>query len=130
MVEIASISPSIIELRGVRFEEGEKVQKIMDICHKFKHLYLEGYPCGRKTRKEKDLKLKRWGKCPRICFTYLVTNDNKSHNLAIHVLVSDVQSLLKKYSQDQIDYFTQMYTQDVADEIVNILNNEIPILFG
>lgn len=130
MVEIASISPSIIELRGVKFEEGEKVQKIMDICHKFKHLYLEGYPCGRKTRKEKGLKLKRWGKCPGICFTYLVTNDNKSHNLAIHVLVSDVQSLLKKYSQDKIDYFTQMYTQDVADEIVNILNNEIPILFG
>lgn len=124
MVEIVKITSDGIELKGVKFEQGERVQKIMDICHKFKHLYLEGYPCGRKTRKEKNLKLKRWGKCPRICFTYLVTNDTESHNLAIHILISDVQSLLTRYTEDEIYYFTSMYTQDVADEIIHVLNDK------
>ena len=120
MIEIARITPSSIELKGVKFSDGETAQKIMDICHKFKHLYMEGYPCGRKTRKNAKKRYKKWVDCPEICFTYLVTNDNASHNLAIHVLVSDIQSLLKRYTEKEIEYYIQMFTQDIADEVITL----------
>ena len=122
MVELKKISPSVIELTGVNFADGEKVQQIMDICHKYKHLYKEGYPYGRKTRKAMGKRLKKWVDCPEICFTYLVTDDNAGHHLAIHVLVSDTESLLKRYSPSEIEYYRQMYTQDVANEIVTSPN--------
>lgn len=124
MAEIVRITPSTIELREINFkDDGEKVQKIMDIAHRFKHLYLEGYPCGRKTRKESKKRYKKWSDCPEICFTYLVTNDNTAtpNNLIIRVLVSDVEHLIEKYTQEEIDFYTQMYTQDVADEIVRTI---------
>lgn len=118
MVEITKITPSSIELKNISIADGEKVQKIMDICHKYKHLYKEGFPCGRKTRKETKKRMKKWMNCPEICFTYLITNDTKDHNLAIHVLVSNTEDVRKRYSESEIEYFMQMYTQDVADEIV------------
>lgn len=118
MVEVLEMTPAHIKLGGVHFVDGEKVQKIMDICHKYKHMYKEGYPCGRKTRKESKKRLKKWDKCPEICFTYLVSDDNAGHHLMIYVLVSDIESLLKKYTEQEIDYWRQMYIQDVADEII------------
>ena len=120
MIELVEITPSTIELKGVNFKDGEKVQQIMDICHKYKHLYKEGYPCGRKTRKKQKRQTERWVDCPEICFTYLVTNDNAKHHLVIHVLVSHKKSLFKKYSEDKIGYFMRMYTQNVADEIITL----------
>lgn len=118
MVEIIEITPSIIKLKGVNFGDGVRVEKIMEICHKYKHLYKDGYPYGRKTRKAMKQRLKKWADCPGICFTYLVTNDNEGHFLEIHVLVSDKESLLQKYTEQEIEYFMQMYTQGIADEIV------------
>lgn len=120
MIEIVEITPSSIELKGVRFKEGEKVQKIMDICHKYKHLYKEGYPCGRKTRKKQEEQATKWKNCPEICFTYLVTDDNAKHHLMIRVLVTRTKALLKRYSENEIEYFMQMYTQNVADEIISL----------
>ena len=118
MVEITKIDSSTIELRGISIADGEKVKTIMDICHEYKHLYMEGYPCGRKTRLKNKKRIKKWAECPKICFTYLVTNDTKNHNLAIKILVSDTQNLKKIYSDREIEYYMQMYTQDVADRII------------
>ena len=122
MVEIISITPSSIELSGVRISDGEKVQQIMDICHKYKHLYKDGYPYGRKTRKELKKRLKKWADCPEICFTYLITDDTEGHYLAIHVLVSYTEALVKKFTETEIEYYKQMYTQSVAEEIIQTLN--------
>ena len=121
MVEVKEITPGKIKLGGIHFADGEKVQKVMDICHKYKHMYKDGYPCGRKTRKESKKRYKKWAECPEICFTYLVSDDNEGHYLTIHALVSDTDSLLKKYTEEEIEYFRQMYTQDVADEIVKTI---------
>ena len=120
MIEIASITSTVLELKGISFNEGDKVQKILDICHKWKHMYMEGYPCGRTTRKQSKTRFKRWGSHPGICFTYLLTDDNEKHNLAIHVIISDMQKLRKKYSEREIMYYAQMYLQNVADEIISI----------
>ena len=121
MVEIIEITPSMIRLKGVNFTDGERVEKIMEICHKYKHLYKDGYPCGRKTRKEKKYRFRKWAQYPGICFTYLVTNDNEGHFLEIHILVSDKETLLKKYTEQDIEYYMQMYTQGVADEIIGTI---------
>ncbi len=120
MIEILRVTDSTIELSGISFRDGEMVDKIMEICHKFKHLYLEGYPCGRKTRKKSTEKYKKWTESPGICFTYTVTNDNENHNLIIHVFVSDMETLLKKYTEREINYYTQMYTQEIADGIATM----------
>lgn len=120
MIEIVEITPSTIELKGINFKDGEEVQQIMDICHKYKHLYKEGYPCGRKTRKKQEQQTERWVDCPEICFTYLITNDNAKHHLVIRVLVSCTKSLLKKYNETEIEYFMQMFTQNIADEIITL----------
>ena len=118
MIEILEITPSIIKLAGVSFTDGERVQMIMSICHKYKHMYKDGYPLGRKGRKALGKRLKKWADCPEICFTYLITDDNQGHYLAIHVLVSDTEELLKRYTEAEIEYYMQMYVQDVANEIV------------
>ncbi len=117
MVEIVKIGASSIELKGVAFKESDKVQQILDICHRFKHLYMEGFPCGRKTRRENNLKLKKWAACPKITFTYIVTPPY-SENMTINILVSDLQDLRKRYTQTQIEYFTAMFVQGIADEII------------
>lgn len=118
MVEVIKITPTSIKLEGISFRDGEKVEKIMEICHKYKHMYKDGYPCGRKARKESGIVYKKWGKCPKICFAYLITNDNRSHNLEIDIVVHDVESLLKRYTLKEVEHFTQLYAQDVADEIM------------
>ena len=120
MIEIVKITPSTIELKGVRFSDGQTVEKIMNICHKFKHLYLEGFPCGCKTRKNSKKKMKKWADCPGVCFTYWVTNDSENHNFTINILVSDIKNLLEKYTEREIEHFKQNYTQDVADAIASI----------
>ena len=115
MVEITSIAQTDIELKGVSFDDKDMVEDVMAICHRLKHLYMEGRPYGKKTRRKNKIRMKKWAQCPEICFVYLVS---ASDRLKIHILVSDVESLLERYTQSEIDYFTQMYVQDVADEII------------
>ncbi len=123
MVKITRITPSTIELKGIHFgSDGDKIDTIMDICHRFKHIYKDGYPYGRKTRKKRGERLEKWSKCPGICFTYLVTNDTRGHNLEIVVLVSDEEKLLERYTKEEIENYKQMYTQDVADAISKEFN--------
>ena len=120
MIEIAKITNSSIELKGVSFSDGEKIQEILEICHRTKHMYLEGYPCGRKTRLANKQRLKKWSDYPGICFTYVTTNDNKEHNVEIRILASNMEKLLERYTKKQIEYYSQKYIQDVANEIAKL----------
>ena len=115
MIKIANIEPTIIELEGVKRTD-EKFQKIMDIFHTTKHKYLHGYPSGRKTRKKNGERLEKWIDCPGICFSYTLTDDT-AHDLAIRILVSDPKKHQERYTQKEIEYFAQMFTQDIADSI-------------
>ena len=72
MVEITSITQTDIELKGVSFDDKDMVEDIMAICHRLKHLYMEGHPCGKKTRRKNKIRMKKWAQCPEICFVYLV----------------------------------------------------------
>ena len=115
------ITDSGIKLDGVSFkDDGDKIQAIMEICHRYKHLYLDGYPCGHKTRKAQGLRLKKWGECPQICFTYYATNDTDGHNLAIQVVVSDMENLQKRYTIKQIEEFRQKFLLDVSRKIADL----------
>ena len=125
MVEITTVTSSIIELSGIGFSDGEKVQKIMDICHKYKHLYKDGYYFGRKTRKKRGTKTAKWADCPEVSFTYLVTddtNDSQDPRLRIHVLISDTNGIHDRYTDNEIEYFRNMYVQEVADEILSTIH--------
>ena len=123
MVEIIKNTSSGIELSGVKISDGEKMEIISNVCHKWKHMFKEGYPYGRKTRKERQERLKKWSGCPKICFTYLFTDDTAGHHLAIQIFVSYTEAVIKKYSEDQIEYYKCLYTQNVADEILKELNH-------
>ena len=118
MVEITKTTPSTIKVKNIGIADGNKVQMIMNICHKYKHLYKEGFPCGRKTRKTCRQRIEKWANCPEICFTYLITIDAENHNLTIGILVSDLENLRKRYTEREIEYHTQMYVSDIADEIL------------
>lgn len=117
MIEIAAITPSSITLKGIEPYDYAGVEKIMDICHKYKHMYNDGYPCGRKARKKLGKRLKKWAYCPEICFVYLLKQSDES--LIIRILVSDYEGLLKKYSIEEIEHYRQMFTQNIADEIMS-----------
>lgn len=119
--EIVKVSKEEIIIRGL----SSKMSKIAEICHEQKHLYKEGYRCGRKTRKKIGEKTEKWEDCPEICFTYLLTDDfdenkkYKGHNgfLKIKILTSDRQSLLEKYSKVEIDDYAKQFAESIADEI-------------
>ena len=122
MVDIIKIDTSTLILKGVSIADGAKVQQIMDICHSAKHMYKDGYQQGRKTRKANKKRTKKWANSPGICFTYLITDDTEGHNLAIRVLVSDITNLRKKYTDREIEYYTQMYIQDIANQILSTID--------
>lgn len=116
-IAIKEIAPFTLVLQGANFNDQKKVQRVMDACHKHKHLFMEGYPCGRKTRKKMGGRMKKWPDYPGICFTYLVTA-GKNDTLTVRVLVSSVEDLLTKYTRGEIGYYVQMYLQGVAEEII------------
>ena len=122
MFEIAKMDSTSVEFKGITFKEGDKVQKIMDICHSWKHMFLEGYPCGRKTRNKLEKRPKKWADAPGVCLTYLVTNDNESHHLKLAILIGNEELLKRQYNKKELAYFVQMYLQRVTDEILKALN--------
>lgn len=118
--KVVKISGEEIIIRGLRLSNS-----ISKICHEQKHLYKEGYRCGRKTRKQMGKRTKKWEDCPEICFTYLFTDDFDedkeygAHNgfLKIKILVSDRESLRKKYSNDEIAEYAYKFALSIADRI-------------
>lgn len=120
MIKVVEVTEEKIELEGISFLDGEKVEQIMNICHKYKHMFLDGYPCGRKTRKISSEKYRKWEESPGICFTYTITDDNSCHHLMIKVFVSEEDKLLKKYSAKEILHYKELYTLRVSKEIAAI----------
>ena len=117
------IEPFMLTMKGISFSDNETVQTIMDVCHKNKHLYMEGFPCGRKTRKKIKKKFERWAECPGMCFTYLVTS-KAENSVTIRVLVSSVEELLGRYTRREILYYVQMFLQGIADEVLALFGDE------
>lgn len=127
--KVVSTSSEEIIIRGLK----SKINAILDICHRKKHLFKDGYEHGRKTRKALGKVTERWADCPEICFAYLLTDDfdedkrYKGHNdlLKISILISDETSLLKRYTREQIDDIAYKYATSVADEIeAKLINKE------
>ena len=115
-IEIVEITPFILKLKGVGFNEIDKIRHIETVCHKYKHLFMEGFPCGRKTRKQLGIRMKRWQDYPGICLTYLVT-PKENNTATVRVLVSSVEKLLSRYTRSEIGYFVQMFLQYIAEEV-------------
>ncbi|MBR6505558.1 hypothetical protein IKT18_01815 [Candidatus Saccharibacteria bacterium] len=116
-IEIVEITPFVLRFKGVGFNEVEKIMYIESVCHKYKHVFMEGFPCGRKTRKRLGARMKRWQDYPGICLTYLVT-PRENNTATVRVLVSSVEKLLSRYTRSEVGYFVQLYLQYVAEEVV------------
>lgn len=114
------VEPFTLTIKGLDLSD-ETMKLVGNVCHKHKHLYKEGYPCGRKTRMKTKKKYVRQ-KNPGMCFTYLVTKHNGV--LVIHVLVSSLKELLERYTLDEILFQVQQYLQDVADELLKVIGED------
>ncbi len=114
-IEVKEITPFICDLTiGAKFEP-EAREKIEKVCHKYKHIFMEGYPCGRKTRKKLGIRLERQQN-PGICLTYLVTSNGGS--ATVRILVSSVEEALKRYTRREILWFVQDFMQSLTEELI------------
>ena len=121
LVEIKEIQKSTIKLTGISFKDSEAIQKITEVCHHYKHMYRDGYPVGRKTRKKTGKRFYRWTDCPEISFTYLIMPDTSGQSsVKISIYVSDIEETEKKYSKEEISYFMNMFVQNIADGILQL----------
>lgn len=114
-IEVKEITPFICDLTIGAREETEAREKIEKVCHKYKHIFMEGYPCGRKTRKQLGIRLERQQN-PGICLTYLVTSNGGS--ATVRILVSSVEEALKRYTRREILWFVQDFMQSLTEELI------------
>ena len=116
MVKIKELTPRTIELKGINVNDEEAIEKILSICHKHKHRYKDGHNSGKEAR-EDPKNLKRWSGCPGVCFVYLIGEGKEQDTIIIRAMVSHHNSI-KKFTEVELDHFRQLYTQDVADEVI------------
>ena len=115
-IEVIEVTPFILRLKGIGRDEVEKIWFIESVCHKYKHIFMEGYPCGRKTRKKLGIRMERQQN-PGICLTYLVTPQGND-TVTVRILVSSVEEALKRYTRREILWFVQDFMQGLTEELI------------
>ena len=131
MPSIVQVNHKSIILEGIDMFDKPLVEEILKICHRYKHLYLEGYKAGRKTRKAEGDMTEKWADCPEICITYTLmpcteifeeennfTPKGNTSYLEIRNFVSEEEKLsLTRMTADEIIYWRNRFTNDIADDI-------------
>lgn len=113
-----SIKDNCINIDGIDIN-AEAIEKVMNICHKYKHLYLDGYPHGRGTRKklaETGVVFKKWRNSPHICISYIIRKSSEN-GLSIEAIVANKEKIKNKYSDEELRLFLYNWQQDVAENI-------------
>lgn len=112
------LDKGVIKLDAENITNEEK-EKLLTILHKHKHLFLDGFPHGKKTRRELKKKAgivyEKWKDSPEVCITYYLTSTNDG--LEIVSMIGNLDDAAKKYTQTELFHFMQLWQQDVIDEI-------------
>ena len=130
--QIVEVNDKSIIVKGLSMkDDGGIIQKIMDICHRTKHLYKDGYECGHKTRSKTGKRHAYWEDCPHICIVYLITNDmdyetgfKKDPNvpyLKICTVISELDDLKKRLTDREISLIRQMFISEISEKVEALL---------
>ena len=90
-------------------------EKVMEICHQYKNMYMDGYPHGREKRQKlakAGIIYQRWEACPKatICYLPKVTEEGLE--------ITALPSAEKGRSGRELNLIAQKWQQDVIDAIV------------
>lgn len=121
-LEIA-IKDNVIVVKNIEIDQGIG-EIIRDVCHKNKHLYLDGYPHGHRARKKfagMGVYFDKWEETPKICITYWFQRPDKesTNEIEIHAVVSNTH----KYAPKEVAHFLAKWQQDVVDGLLEALDN-------
>ena len=89
-------------------------ERIMEICHQTKNLYMEGYPHGRPKRQKlakAGIIYKKWEECPGVTICYL------PKKLKNGLQITALPSAEKGKSEAELHRLAQQWQQDVVDAI-------------
>lgn len=101
----------------------ETAEKIMKICHKYKHLYLDGFPHGRNTRKKlagTGAVFNKWENSPHVCITYVFKKANEK--VIINAIIANRQDVSRIYTDEELQLFLQQWQQDVLESLEETFN--------
>ena len=118
-----TLDKGIIEIETKSLTDNEK-ERILAICHKHKHLYLDGYPHGKKTRhelrKKGGIKYEKWIGTPQVCITYLLMPTDIG--FIIESIIGNLDETSNIYTQRELFLFMQNWQQDVVEDIISEFN--------
>lgn len=118
MIEKGVITLSIANLTN------ESKETILNICHKHKHLFLDGYPHGQKTRrklkKQGGITYTKWTGSPEIDIVYYLNESNDLVNIVS--IIGNQQEAREKYTNKELGLFLQNWQQYVIDDILATLD--------
>ncbi len=127
MLEISEVKittyPEAITTFASRLSNEEK-EFVLNICHKHKHMYLDGYPHGKKTRrklrKQGGIEYDKWADSPEIDIVYYLSQ--KDERTEIIAIIGNLTDHAKRYTERELELFLQNWQQSVIEEISALTN--------
>ena len=119
-----SITPDAIIIDGTD-KNNQARENILGVCHKYKHLYLDGYPHGKKTRRrlydKAGIVYQKWEESPKICIMYRLVPDESAGKILIKAFIANLEETSSKYTKRELSLFLQQWQQSVADEVATLV---------
>lgn len=97
-------------------------EEILDICSRWKNMFLFGYPHHAKKRKisaEAGIVYDEWKDSPRVCISY-IPSQLENGDLSIKLLFSNTSA--SPHSDQEINYLISLFQQHVIEEIESLKN--------
>lgn len=95
-------------------------EEILDICSRWKNMFLFGYPHHAKKRRmsaKAGIIYDEWLDSPRVCISY-IPKQLENGNLSIKLLFSNTSP--RKHSEKEIIYLISLFQQKVIEEIESL----------
>ncbi|MBR3368521.1 hypothetical protein IKG45_01875 [Candidatus Saccharibacteria bacterium] len=89
-------------------------EKVMEICHQYKNMYMEGYPHGRQKRQKlakAGIIYQKWKEYPGVTICYLPKKLNNG------LQITALPSADKGRTETELQLIAQQWQQDVIDAI-------------
>lgn len=93
-------------------------EEILDICSRWKNMFLFGYPHHAEKRKlsaQAGIIYKKWADSPKVCISY-IPQQLENGDLSIKLLFSNTT----KQSDQEIVYLISLFQQHVVEEIESL----------
>ena len=95
-------------------------EEILDICSRWKNMFLFGYPHHSKKRKlsaKAGIIYEEWKDSPKVCISY-IPSQLENGGLSIKLLFSNTSPRL--HSEEEITYLISLFQQNVIEEIESL----------